>query len=88
MPELKISPLTAIRDLRGMRKLQGKYTDAIDAAIGALEYRIPQSGISRSKLNLSLNGNRKLTLDEYELICGALNVGTDLFLKPRLQKAN
>ena len=44
MPELKISPLTAIRDLRGMRRLQGGYTAAIDAAITALEYRIPQNG--------------------------------------------
>ena len=46
------------------------------------------TGIPMSKLSSSLNGNRKLTLDEYELICGALNVGTDLFLKPRRPKAN
>ena len=40
MPELKISPLTAIRDLRGMRRLQGVYTDAIDVAIAALEKQV------------------------------------------------
>nr|DAO13291.1 MAG TPA: hypothetical protein [Caudoviricetes sp.] len=36
------------------------------------------------KLNLALNGNRKLTLEEYTLICGALEVNTDYFLKPRM----
>lgn len=39
--------------------------------------------ISAPKLNLSLNGKRKLSLEEYELICGALNVNTDKFLKMR-----
>lgn len=43
-----------------------------------------KAGIPVQKLNLSLNGNRKLDLDEYELICGALSVGTDKFLTPRL----
>lgn len=36
------------------------------------------------KLNLALNGKRRLTFDEYELICGAVNVGTDKFLHPRM----
>ena len=40
--------------------------------------------IETSKLNLALNGLRKLTLDEYALICGALGVNTDFFIKPRL----
>lgn len=44
-------------------------------------------GMSVTKLNLSLNGNRRLTFDEYELICGALGVGTDKFIKPRTPKA-
>lgn len=35
------------------------------------------------KLNLALNGKRKLTFEEYELICGALEVGTDSFLEPK-----
>lgn len=35
------------------------------------------------KLNLSLNGSRRLTFEEYELICGVLNVGTDKFLEPK-----
>ena len=43
-----------------------------------------KAGIPVQKLNLSLNGNRKLDFDEYELICGVLSVGTDKFLTPRL----
>lgn len=42
-----------------------------------------KTGISLPKLNLALNGNRKMTFDEYELICGALNVNTDRFLTPK-----
>ena len=42
------------------------------------------TGIDQVKLNLALNGNRKLTFPEYELICGALKVDTNKFLKPRL----
>lgn len=36
------------------------------------------------KLNLALNGNRRMTFNEYELICGALDVNTDKFLQPKL----
>lgn len=43
-----------------------------------------KAGIPVQKLNLSLNGNRKLDFDEYELICGVLSVGTDKFLTPKL----
>lgn len=43
-----------------------------------------ETGIPLPKLNLALNGNRKLTFPEYELICGALKVDTNKFLKPRL----
>ena len=42
-----------------------------------------KTGIPLAKLNLSLNGNRKLGFAEYELICGALSVGADRFLQPR-----
>ena len=42
-----------------------------------------KTGISLPKLNLALNGNRRMTFEEYELICGALNVGVDRFLEPR-----
>lgn len=51
---------------------------------------ITQAHISREtridpiKLNLALNGNRRLTFPEYELICGALKLDTNFFLKPRL----
>lgn len=51
---------------------------------------ISQAHISRAtkidtvKLNLALNGNRRFTFDEYALICGALKLNTDYFLKPRV----
>ena len=35
------------------------------------------------KLNLALNGKRRLTFEEYELICGVIGVGVDKFLEPR-----
>lgn len=40
-------------------------------------------GMNPSKLNLALNGKRKLSLSEYEYICWALGVGVDVFLEPR-----
>ena len=43
-----------------------------------------KTGIPVKKLNLSLNGNRRLDFNEYELICGALSVGTDKFLEPKI----
>ena len=42
-----------------------------------------KTGIQVQKLNHSLNGNRRLDFGEYELICGALSVGTDKFLEPK-----
>lgn len=46
-----------------------------------------KTGIPVQKLNLSLNGNRRLDFDEYELICGALSVGTDKFLGPKIPES-
>ncbi len=43
-----------------------------------------KTGIEQSKLSLALNGERRLTFDEYSLICGVLGVNTDKFLRPRL----
>ena len=43
-----------------------------------------KTGIPLPKLNLALSGKRRLTLEEYTLICGALELNTDFFLKPRL----
>lgn len=43
-----------------------------------------RTGIDAAKLSLALNGERKLSLYEYSLICGVLGVNTDKFLKPRL----
>lgn len=40
--------------------------------------------IAPAKLNLALNGGRRLSLDEYSIICWALGVNTDKFLKPRI----
>lgn len=45
-----------------------------------------KTGIPLAKLNLSLNGNRRLDFGEYELICGALSVGADKFLEPKKPK--
>lgn len=42
-----------------------------------------KTGISIPKMNLTLNGNRKLTFEEYEVICWALNLNTDRFITPR-----
>ncbi len=46
-----------------------------------------KTGISSPKINMALNEKRQLTLEEYALICGALNLNTDFFLKPRLPNA-
>ena len=42
-----------------------------------------ESGIPLPKLNLALNGKRRLTFEEYEEICWALGVSVDQFLSPR-----
>lgn len=47
-------------------------------------YVSKKTGIDLTKLNLALNGNRKLMFEEYELICGALDVGPETFLEARL----
>lgn len=43
-----------------------------------------KTGIAMPKLNLALNGNRRLTFPEYEMICWVLEVNTDKFLQPRM----
>ena len=40
------------------------------------------AGIGLSKLNLALNGKRRLTIAEYEVICWVLGVGPETFLQP------
>nr|DAF78789.1 MAG TPA: hypothetical protein [Caudoviricetes sp.] len=47
-----------------------------------------KTGIPVQKLNLSLNGNRRLDFNEYERICGALSVGADKFLEPKTLERN
>lgn len=42
-----------------------------------------KTGIKPAKLNLALNGDRRFSLDEYALVCGALKVNIDQFLKPK-----
>lgn len=42
-----------------------------------------KTGISPCKLNLSLNGKRRLTFVEYQNICWALGVDVDKFMEPR-----
>lgn len=41
-----------------------------------------KSGIPPSKLNLALNGKRRIPLPEYQSICWALGVGVDAFMEP------
>lgn len=41
------------------------------------------TGIPAPRLNLALSGKRKMTFDEYALICGALNVDTNKFIEPK-----
>lgn len=41
-----------------------------------------RAGIPVGKLNLALNGGRRLSLDEYERICWALEVPASTFLDP------
>lgn len=43
-----------------------------------------KTGIEPAKLSLALQGERKLTLDEYATICGVLGVDIDMFLKPKI----
>lgn len=45
-----------------------------------------RSGIPPAKLNLALNGKRKLSLTEYESICWTLGVGVETFIEPRPPK--
>lgn len=43
-----------------------------------------KTGISYSKLSLVLTGRRRLSIEDYELICGALDVPAGSFIQPRL----
>lgn len=45
-----------------------------------------KTGIDSLKLNLWLNGYRRLTFFEYELICWVLDVNTDFFSSRGYQK--
>lgn len=42
-----------------------------------------KSGIPPAKLNLALNGKRKLSLPEYQAICWALGTNIDAFIEPK-----
>lgn len=42
-----------------------------------------KTGIPLAKLNLALNGKRRLTFEEYSLICWALDVSTAKFIVPK-----
>lgn len=46
-----------------------------------------KTGIAMPKLNLALNGKRRLTFGEYEVICWALGVDVSKFLEPRPPKS-
>ena len=40
-----------------------------------------KTGLSKHSVSYALNGKRKLSIDEYERICIALNVPYDFFFK-------
>lgn len=42
-----------------------------------------KSGIPPAKLNLALNGKRRMTLPEYQTICWALGLNVDTFMTPQ-----
>ena len=44
-----------------------------------------KTGIRDQKISMSLNGKRRLSLEEYELICGALEVPVDTFLEAKVR---
>lgn len=45
-----------------------------------------KTDIPTSKLNLALNGKRRMTFEEYSTICWALNVSADRFITPTAPK--
>jgi len=47
-----------------------------------------KTGIPMAKLNLSLNGKRRLDFDEYVNICSALALRTDFFLEAKKGELN
>jgi transcriptional regulator with XRE-family HTH domain len=56
-----------------------KYLDDNEITQASVSRKI---NISKPKLSMALNGKRRMTLEEYAAICGALGVNTDFFLKP------
>lgn len=50
-------------------------------------YVSKKTGIPLTKLNLSLNGKRRLSLEEYALICETLNIDAKQFLTPNKKEA-
>lgn len=61
----------------------GKIKQYLDDNGVSQTYVSEKTFIPLPKLNLALNGKRRLTFEEYELICGVLGVGTEKFLTPK-----
>lgn len=51
------------------------------------KYISDKTSIPPVKLNLALNGKRRLTFEEYSLICWALGVSADRFITPHPPKS-
>lgn len=60
-----------------------KIKDYLDSHGISQVFLSSKSGIPPAKLNLALNGKRRLSLPEYQMICWALGVGVDKFMEPR-----
>lgn len=43
-----------------------------------------KTGIKIKQINQSLNGKRRFTIEEFELILGALNESADKFISPKI----
>ena len=50
-------------------------------------YLSQMTHISLPKLNLILSGKRNLKIEEFEVICGVLDVNVNKFITPRLPKS-
>lgn len=46
-----------------------------------------QTGLTKHCISTALNGKRKLSVDEYEKICSALNVPYEYFFEQRRKSA-
>lgn len=64
-------------------KVGKRIKDYIQSAGISQMWLAKKTGIPVAKLNLALNGKRRMTFEEYEYICWALNVDASRFIIPK-----